>query len=132
MLITIGVAASLAIAAPASKCDISMENWCIAQLPSSVTMKETSGHREWTISLNEDVSSSIIRIVEDKFCDGSLDHRRVQVSDKEFKLLSASDCGLHIHVLSKEENISSKTLIERSIFLRKDDRWLPVPRITPF
>lgn len=126
MLIAIGIMAVFAGSAPALKCDIAMENWCIAQLPSSVSMKDAPRRREWTVSLNKDVSASTIRIIEDKFCDGVLDYKRTQGSGREFHILSASDCGVHVSVLEKEPNVASKALVEKVILLRKSSGWLPL------
>lgn len=126
MLTPLGTMALLAASAPASKCDIAMENWCIAQLPSSVSMKEVSGRREWIVYINNDVSRSTVRIVEDKFCDGYLTYRLATDGKLNYQALSINECGLHISVLSKERNVPSSALIERLVFVRKGSSWLPL------
>jgi hypothetical protein len=126
MLIAIGIMAYFVGSAPALRCDIAMENWCIAQLPSSVSMKDTSKHREWTISLSEDVSASIIRIVEDKLCDGHLSYSGEKNSSGEFQILSAENCGIHVTVLEKKPDIASKVLVEQLILIKNGNGWVPL------
>jgi hypothetical protein len=126
MLVAIGIMAFFAGSAPALKCDIAMENWCIVQLPSSVSMKDAPRSREWTVSLSKDVSESKIRIIEDKFCDGILSYKPNQNSDEEFQILSTDNCGIHISVLKKEPAVASRALVERLILLRKTGDWVPL------
>lgn len=126
MLMAIVMMASFVGSAPAIKCDIAMGNWCIAQLPSSISMKDTSRRREWTVSLSKDVSASTIRIVEDKFCDGHLKYNGAKATEGDFQILSSGGCGIHVTVLAKEPNIASKELVERLVLIRESGGWVPL------
>lgn len=112
--------------APATKCEIAMEKWCIVQLTSTVQMKDTGLAREWTISLNQDVVAANIRIVEDKFCDGELRFDRIRNAKNEFTISSSGNCGLRVSVYAENQSVDSQALLYQIIMLRKDNRWLPL------
>lgn len=126
MLISLlSLALMVSAQAPKTSCAISMESWCIVQLPSSIEMKDGGNTREWTIETNQDVSEAEISITEDKFCDGPLSPTLHRTLDHDtFLISSEQSCGLRIVVSKHNANVEPEALIEDTVMLRDGDRWI--------
>ena len=75
MLLGVSLAISASASSPPIACEISMENWCIVQLPSTIQLRDADKTREWTITTTADTSKARVHVSEDKFCDGEVRYR---------------------------------------------------------
>lgn len=112
--------------APPIVCEISMGNWCIVQLPSTIEMREAGNTRSWIIKTAHDTARAEVRIDEDKFCDGELT-RRADVSHRVFRFEAAGEhCGLTVSVSSEDHSVSPEAMVRMLIMFKGRGRWQPV------
>jgi hypothetical protein len=113
------------VPSPPIVCDVSMKNWCIVQLPSTVGMTDEENTRKWTVKTNQDVATAEISIIEDKFCDGPLKPVLLSGSDPgTFFIKSSQGCGLQIIVSTHDADVKPGALAKNIIMLRSGNRWL--------
>ena len=122
-------AATLTIFAPPSGppivCEISMTNWCIVQLPSTIEMKDAGKSREWNIATNPDTVTAQVRISEDKFCGGELRYRP-DADPATFRFEAPGEhCGLTLSVSSQGPDVRPEALVRMLIMLKHHDHWEP-------
>jgi len=126
MVLAVKVLALIATASsPPMECEISMTNWCIVRLSSSIEMRETGSTREWKIRTNRDVAEAEISIVEDKFCGGALSYKaeRSLVHDTFVILSNIKNCGLRVSVSRYGSGVNPKSLAGMAIMLRSGRDW---------
>jgi hypothetical protein len=129
MLHALSLAVSALFSPPSSPpivCEISMEEWCIVQLPSTIEMHQTGRTREWTITTNADTARAQVRISENKFCDGELSFQGdAGLSAYRFEALR-EHCGLTVVVSGQDPNVRPKTVVEMLIMLKRGGQWQTV------
>ncbi len=121
-----GLALLASTSLPSPSCEIAMRNWCIAQLPHTIEMKEADGTREWRILTSSDFAKAEVRIIEDRFCGGELSVDSRSASDGSFAFVSEAGCGFRVSVSGNDPAVNPRFIVGYLIRLKRGEHWVPV------